>query len=289
MGRVTKTGSSPGFVADWGSVARNSGRQIDFTKLGPDYEGTRYTVKAAALAAAGATSITVDALPVALPLGTILNFGNYAPVTVTINDGSISAGDTSITIVALPGPIPGGTRLNFSGGTNAQVVELNGDHAAGVTTLTVLPVDGTIANAATALFPGGTIQARLTAAAAKAATSITVDELQFKVADDAEAIFAADGSKIVKSGTIMAELSTGKIIPRKAVTGSETAIGFLVGDAEENGKQDALSGFGLIVGGIVYKELLPDRSESGFATWVGEINTAGPGVRLETYSDNRAS
>lgn len=289
MGRVTKTGSSPGFVADWGSVARNSGRQIDWTRLGLSYEGTRYTVKAAAAAAIGAVAITVDPLPVALPLGTILNFGEHPQVTVTINDGSISAGDTSITVTALPGAIPSGARLNFSGGTNAQLVEVNGDHAAGATTLTVLPVDGTIANSATAVFEGGTIQARLTAPAAKGATSLTVDDLQFVVADDAEAIYSPGGSKVIKSGTVMAELSSGKIIPRKAVTGSETAIGFLVGDAEEDAKQDALSGFGLIIGGVVYEDLLPDRDESGFATWIGEIRTAGSQLRLETYSDSRAS
>jgi len=289
MGRTTRTGSSPGWVADWGSVARNSGRQIDFDKLGLAYEGVKHTIKAAADAAIGAVAITVDALPVALPIDTILNFGEWAQVTVTINDASISAGDTSITVVALPGPIPSGARLNFSGGTNAQVVEVNGDHAAGATTLTVLPLDGTIANSQTAVFEGGTIQARLTASAAKGATSITVDDLQFKVLDNAEAIFAVDGSKVVKSGTIMAELSTGKIIPRKSVTGAETAIGFLVGDAEENAPQDTLSGFGLIIGGVVYEDLLPDRDESAFATWITELKTAGPGLRLETYSDDRAS
>ena len=46
MARTTITGSSPGFVADWNSVQRNDGRQIDFSKLGPDYEGNKYTVKA---------------------------------------------------------------------------------------------------------------------------------------------------------------------------------------------------------------------------------------------------
>lgn len=144
-------------------------------------------------AAAGATSVTVGALANAIPSGTILNFGTYAPVTVTVNDSSVSAGDVGITVVALPGPIPGGTRLNFSGGTNAQVVEVNGDHAAGATTLVVLPLDGTVANSATALFPGGTKMARLTANAAAGATTLTVDELQFALATSDAATYTGAG------------------------------------------------------------------------------------------------
>lgn len=286
MGRTTKTGSSPGFVADWGSVARNSGRQIDWTKLGLFFEGQRYTVKASADAAPGAVSISVDALPVALPLDTILNFGGYDQVTVTLS-AQANAAATSLAVTALSGPIPSGTILNFTGA--GEFALTTADAAAGATSITVEALDAQIESADTAVFEGGTIQARLTAAAAKAATSITVDDLQFKVADNAEAYYSPEGSKVIKSGTIMAELSGGKIIPRKAVTASETAIGFLVGDAEENAKQDSLSGFGLIIGGVIYEDLLPDRDESGFATWITELKTAGPGLRLETYSDSRAS
>lgn len=162
-------------------------------------------VTASATANAGATSISVDALSGAIPSGTILNFGSYAPVTVTVNDGSVSAGDTTLTVTALSGPIPAGTFLDFSGGTNAQVVRLSADAAAAATSLTVYPLDGTIANTQTATFPGGTIQARLTAAAAAAATSLTVDELQFAVADDATATYAGSGSakKTIKAGTLL--------------------------------------------------------------------------------------
>lgn len=286
MGRTTKTGSSPGFVADWGSVARNGGRQIDWTKVGPAYEGQRYTVKASADAAIGAVAISVDALPVALPLDTILNFGSYAQVTVTLS-AQANAAATSLAVNALSGPIPAGTVLNFTGA--GEFALTTADAAAGATSISVEALDAQIESADTATYEGGTIQARLTASAAKGATSLTVDDLQFLVPNDAEAIYSPGGSKVIKSATIMAELSGGKVIPRKAVTGSETAIGFLVGDVEEDALQDALSGHGLIIGGVVYEDLLPDRDESGFATWITEIKTAGPGLRLETYSDSRAS
>jgi hypothetical protein len=288
--RTTITGSAPGFVADHAALVRlGNGRQIDFSKLDDSFRQGEQSISVNGAVAAGAVSITVDALPVDLPIGTILDFGHLAPVTVTVNDASISAGDTAITIVALPGPIPGGTRLNFGGGTNAQVVEVNGDHAAGATTLNVLPLDGTIANSQTALFPGGTKQARLTAAALKGGTTLAVDELQFAIADNATAVYGGTGSKVIKAGTIMAELSSGKVIPRSAVTGAETAVGFLASDAQENAKEAALTGYGVYCGGTFYKELLPDHANASFDTWITEIKTAGPGLRLETYSDSRAS
>lgn len=288
MPRVTKTGSSPGWVADWGSVQRNSGRQIDFSNAGEDFGVPQYTIKAGADAAIGAVSITVDALPIALPKDTILNFGEWEQVLVTVNDADVNAGETAITVAALPGPLPAGAILQFSGG-GAGFAKLTADALAGATSITVEALAEDIDNAATATFEGGTIQARLTASAAKGATSITVDDLQFKVVDDAEAVYSPGGTPTIKSGTIMAELSSGKIIPRKSVTGAETAIGFLVGDAEEDARQDSLSGFGLIVGGVVYEDLLPDRDEDDFADWVDEIRDTGASVVLETYSDDRAS
>lgn len=285
--RTFHSGSSPGFVVDYNGAARNGGRQIDFSRLDDSYRSGKQIVKAAAGAAIGATSITVDALPVDLPIDTMLDFGALAPVTVTTS-GVAAAGATAIPVNALSGPIPSGTVLDFTGA--GELARLTADAAAGATSLTVEALDAQIESGDTATFAGGTVQARTTAPAAKGATSITVDELQFAVANDAEAIYTGGtGSKVIKAGTIMAELSGGKIIPRKAVTGSETAKGFLVSDVTEDAEQDALSGYGMFVGGVFYKDLLPDRNEAGFDTWIGEINTAGPGVRLEEYSDSRAS
>jgi hypothetical protein len=156
----------------------------------------------AAGAAAGATSIPVAALSGAIPSGTILNFGSYAPVTVTINDADVNATETSITVTALSGPIPAGTILQFSG-AGAGYAKLTADAAAAATTLTVEALPEDIDNAATATFAGGTKQARLTAAAASGATSLTVDELQFALVEDDAATYAGSGSQLssVPSGT----------------------------------------------------------------------------------------
>lgn len=211
MARVTTTGSSPGFVADHGSVVRNTGRQILWASVPDKYRTTAVLVKLNGAASADATSLTVDALSGAIPAGTLLHFGESKEF------------------------------------------------------------------------------ARVTVAAAAGATSLTVEALPAAIEDNDEAYYAGDGVKRIKAGTIMAELAGGKIIPRAAVTGAETSIGLLISDAEEGAVYAAISGHGVFIGGLFYDELLPETGHASFDTWIGEINTAGPGIRLETYSDSRAS
>lgn len=286
--RTNFSGSTPGFVVDYNGAARNNGRQIDWTKLDDSYRQGKLIVKANGAAAAGATSITVDALPTDIPLGTMLNFGTYAPVTVTVNGAGAIATATSLPVAALSGPIPSGTILDFGAGAGLFALT-TADAAAGATALTVEALPEAIAAGKTASFKGGTKQARVTTAAVSGGTTLAVDELQFAVADNAEATFGGIGSKIVKAGTIMAQLSTGLVIPRKAVTGAETASMMIVSTVEEGARQDAATGYGMFVGGSFYQDLLPDKDESGFATWIGEIRTNGGWVRLEKYSDSRAA
>lgn len=106
--------------------------------------------------------------------------------------------------------------------------------------------------------------------------------------------------KRIPAGTVMAENADGQIIPRADVAaaaianaedwaGTETAVGFLISDAEEGSKVAALSGYGMFIGGVFYKELLPDQGEATFDDWIAEIRDAGYGVRLETFSDSRAA
>lgn len=279
--------SSPGFVADRKSITRLDGRQIDWNYVPDSYRSTKEIVKVNDAAAnAGDTTITVDALPIPLLAGQMLNFGTYAPVTVTTS-AQAAAAATSISVNALSGPIPSGTVLDFTGAGEFAV--LTAAAAAGATSLAVEALDAQIESGDTALFAGGTRQARVTANAAAGATSLTVDELQFPIADDAEATVGGSGDKVIPQGTVMAEMSGGKVVPRADRPGSETAVGFLVGTAYENAREHALTGYGIINGGNVYEDLLPDRDHASFSTFITEINTAGPGVSLQTYSDSRAS
>lgn len=293
MGRTSYTNSAPAFAVDPHSLVRNGGRQVDWNYIGDVYRSTAATVTAGATAAAGATSLTVVALPVPIQAGTILNFGTYAPVTVTVNDADVNATETAITVAALSGPIPAGTILQFSG-AGAGFAKLTATADAGATSLTVEALPEDIDNAATALFPGGTIQARVTANAAAGATSLTVDELQFAIAEDATATLGGIGAHRIPAGTVVAALSSGKVVPRSIRPGSETAIGLLETDAVEGDRAAALTGYGVVIGGAVYENLLPDATgdpavlPSAYKT---ELQTAGVGTGFAfmQYSDDSGS
>lgn len=291
-GRTTTYESTHPWQANRESLVRDSGINIDWDQVPESYRITKQTVKANGAAAAGATSITVDALPVKVQAGTMLNFGTYAPVTVTVNDASVLAGETTMTVAALSGPIPSGTVLQFSG-AGAGFAKLTADAALGATTLTVEALPEGIDNAATATFAGGTIQARVTANAAAADTTLTVDELQFAIADDAEASLPGTGAKRIKSGTVMCRLSAGKGVPRADRPGSETASGFLETDAVEDDRSSALSGYGHIIGGVLYENFLPEATGSPAvisSTYKTELQTAGVGTGFGflQYADTRS-
>lgn len=97
--RTTRTASRPPFVVDPGSIDRDTGRQIDWDLLTDAYSHGATPITANGAAAAAATAITVDALPIAIPQGTVLNFqgsGEFALVTADVD-----AGATSIPVEAL--------------------------------------------------------------------------------------------------------------------------------------------------------------------------------------------
>lgn len=276
------------FIVDRSTLRRNSGREIDWDQVP---ESRRETNKVVTLndagAAIGDTSITVEALPVAIPAGTFLNFGTYAPVTVTVSDADVNAGETTIGVAALSGPIPAGTRLEFSG-AGAGYAQTTANALEGATSLTVEALPEDIDNGATALFAGGTIAARVTANAAAGATTLAVDELQFAIPDDSTANVPGMGFKAYKAGTVMAELSSGKIVARADRPGSETATCILETGADEDDK--GATGYGCLVGGQLYENLLPDAvSGDVSSTYWTELATNGCAFNREDYGDNTTS
>lgn len=290
------------FVVDQHTLVRNDGRQVDWELVPMSYASAmgEYTITVnQADVVAGDTSITVDALPVALPAGTVLDFGSYAAATVTVN-GAVTAGATSITIQSFEGFIPSGTLLYFGTHTdgNSMVARLTADAdgtASAITSLTVEAVPYAIEDTSTATFAGGDIVAKLTASAASGATSITVEPLQFAIGNDAEATYRMGlGKRLIPAGTVMAELTSGKVVPRAARPGSETAIGLLATDAAEGDPSAAMSGHGVLIGGVIYENLLPEASGSPAtidATYKTEMQAAGVGTgfSFQQYSDDRES
>jgi hypothetical protein len=207
MGWTSHYNSAPVFVADWESIDRNTGRQIDWLRVPDTYRaGTSYTITTSAQALAAATSISVTALPVALPVGQVLDFSGTGEF------------------------------------------------------------------------------ARLTAAAAAGATSITVEALdaQIESGDTATYRVSESNDKVIEAGTVMCQLSTGKIVPRADRPGSEEAIGLLISTATENSRSESLSGHGIIVGGVIYENLLPETITS----YKTELESNGTAYAWQTYADS---
>lgn len=101
-----------------------------------------------------------------------------------------------------------------------------------------------------------------------------------------------DGKKQLPAGTIVSELSNpaGKIVPRAdEVEYAGAAIGILRTAAVEDDDVAAMSGYGVIVGGVIFQNLLPDFGDGAIATMKTELNAVGVGNFVwETYADTRA-
>lgn len=219
MTRTTHYITRPPFVVDPESIDRNSGRQIDWNSVPDSYRQGAVAVTATTDAATGATAIEIEALTGAIPVNTVLYFGQ--------------AGEF----------------------------------------------------------------ARLSAAAAAGTTSIPVDALGTTIEDGDGALYPGTGKKLIPAGKAVAELSSGKIIPRADITGSEKCTGFLETNAIEDEISAAKSGYGVIIGGVLYENLLPDAT-AGATTGtlpdayktelVNATNPRSTGFAFEQYSDNRS-
>jgi hypothetical protein len=104
-------------------------------------------------------------------------------------------------------------------------------------------------------------------------------------------IDATSGKKVIPAGTRMGELlGSGKISPRVVTT--NPAVGILETNAIEGDRAAALTGYGMMIGGVLYEGLLPGatgsprRIPSAERT---ELDTAGCTFKWETYEDNRVA
>lgn len=176
-----------------------------------------------------------------------------AIVSVVVGAAGAAAGAVSVPVAALTAAIPSGTTLDF----------------------------------------GGAKFARLTAAAAAGAVALTVAALPTALVSGDTATYAGtkgSGNKVLKAGTAVGETlsGTGKISPRVATT--NPAVGLLASDAVEGEVSAPRSGYGVVVGGVIYENLLPDAVAGVLPSAIKtELNAAGAskGFLFQTYADSR--
>lgn len=102
----------------------------------------------------------------------------------------------------------------------------------------------------------------------------------------------ADGKKWLKAGTVVGDLAgAGKLRPRVLTT--NPAMGLLETDCVEGELSAPSSGFGVINGGNIFENYLPDATGGPPATLPAAIKTeltaagVGPGFGFFIYGDTR--
>lgn len=174
-------------------------------------------------------------------------------------------------------------------GGDAFTVTTTAEALADATSITVEALAGAVP-AGVVLYFGADLFARLSAAADQGATTLSVEGLVTTVPAASKATYRPGRrGKVIPAGSIMAELSNGKIVPRSAVAGVEKATHILESTASDVDETEQ-AGYGVLVGGAIFQNLLPDASHDDFSTWIGELELAGVGKgwHWATYGDDTA-
>lgn len=106
--------------------------------------------------------------------------------------------------------------------------------------------------------------------------------------DDVASSFADDaGNKVIPAGHRV-YLTEDGLITTTAGSGEDTneLFGLIETNAVENDRSAALTGYGVVRGGIVYLELLPETLDGAAQTALAAVGT---GFAFEPYNDSRAS
>lgn len=98
----------------------------------------------------------------------------------------------------------------------------------------------------------------------------------------------SQGKKVLLAGTPMGTLlGSGQMSPRAANT--NPAVGLLATNAVEDEPHAALSGYGLIVGGVIYENFIPGAVANELDSDVkDELAANGTGFTWRLYADDRA-
>jgi len=106
----------------------------------------------------------------------------------------------------------------------------------------------------------------------------------------------ATGKKRLKAGQVVSELADGSVIEYGGTDASAspdetptTAVGLLASEANEDAPAEALSGYGIITGGVVWENLLPNAEAGELpAGTKTALTNGGAAFQYHTYEDDRA-
>ena len=157
------------------------------------HSGVTKTITTSAVVAAGATTISVTALPTALASGTRLRFGSF---NVTLTAEAV-AGTTTLAVAALPFGVYAGMLLETPRG---GLVTVRTAAAAGATSIDVYPIRRQLDNGSVFVVERYVV---LTASAAASATSITVAAVNYTMENGANAYYYDHMYLVGNNATVM--------------------------------------------------------------------------------------
>jgi hypothetical protein len=214
MGRTTTNTTRPAFVADPGSIDRNTGRQVDWTNVPTTFKNAdgNKVILAGTVMSGEVNSDGIGDAGKMVP--------RSATTTVTV---AVSSNVATATATAHP----------FKVGDTVYITGANLAYVNGEKTVASVPTANTFT-------------------------------------------FAAVGADASATGTITTAWRT---------------CGILETNATENSTTDSLSGYGVIVGGVVYENLLVDATGTPKvlpAQYKTELSELGLGFYYATYQDSRS-
>lgn len=304
------------FIVDPATIVRSSGRQIDWASIPESFrQGGKATIALTADAAGAATSLTVTVTSLitgtlVIPIGTVLDFGGgkFVRVATTWTTGS------TLTVDAIPTAMTTGDSATYFDPGDAGKKKIT----AGSVVSLVLPTNTVSAAASAGNTGNGTIGTVSATYAAKpgiykltcvepasnlgnwivedpngkvvgdaiTASAATVDGVTFTIADGSTDFAVGDGFTIE---VITAEASkSGKVVPRSL--GKGKSLGILLTEAIEGDVSAGLNGYGVIVGGVLWENNLPDAVSGEIPeSYKEELALAGTGFSFERYVDGRTS
>jgi len=170
-------------------------------------------------------------------------------------------------------------------------VEVSADAAADAVVLPVIALRQDVPKY-TVIYFGADKYARVTADAEAGAVQLDVEALTTALVDGD--IGYVDGDNVggghIPAGTWVDLLDNGKVVPSALNTGGGvTAYGILETNADELSQTDAASGYGVILGGAIYENLLPEADPATgqvTAAWKTEARARGGAFIFEQYEDD---
>jgi hypothetical protein len=307
--RSTYKGTRPAFVFGENYV-QSTGRQVDWDQIPNRYRQGAITVTCGANAAISATTMTLT-----VPVGTTLSKGQ------TLDFGGLKFARLGQSVVGTGAPVAGivvdalataivNTDVAYVGGTGPKFVAA-GTIMAQLTNGKVIPLSLVTKTYTATVAAKGTNTGNgvLTMAATPTLTGVQAGVYRVTFIEPASNLgtFVVEGPNgiVVGEGVVGTAFATqiaftvadgstdfvsgDEINVTIAQTDGSTCAGLIITSATEGSLTDAATGYGMLIGGVVFENLLPDAVASVItAAQKAALIGVGQGFTFETYSDTRS-